>query len=476
MNVVVLGAGPGGLSSAYFLARAGICPVVIEKQGFVGGVSRTKLTEDGFRYDMGGHRFFTRNKILLDMIADVLGDDLLMPVRVSRIYKEGKFFLYPIKIGDVLRKLSPFRGAGFILDYFWAKLAYGNRPDVSFEDWVVKRFGRGLYRFNFEEYTEKVWGLKPTEISADWAAERIRGLSLTTAIREALFPKKEKGAELATIIDRFYYPRYGIGQISEKFTDFTTDRGGRVILNAPVQEVCWQGNRILSAKAGGEEFPVDHMIGSIPLPAMLSAMRPEPPQEVTSAAKKLRFRDLLIVFLKIAKPNVTKDSWIYFPELRIPFGRWHEPKNWSAWMVPDQGVTSLPVEYFAFRGDETWNANDKTLADATVDFIDREFGFFNKKDVIGWEVTRVPEAYPIWDIGYKEPLSVVLSWLEGFENLYLIGRNGRHRYNLMDHSFETGILAAKSILDGTRYDMEDIDWGRGYLEAGEIPVIRPESS
>ncbi|MGB9590186.1 MAG: FAD-dependent oxidoreductase, partial [Candidatus Hydrothermia bacterium] len=406
------------------------------------------------------------------MVAEVLGDDLLMPVRVSRIYKEGKMFLYPIKIGDVLRKLSLFRDAGFILDYLWAKVAYRGKPDVSFEDWVVKRFGRGLYHFNFEEYTEKVWGIKPTEISADWAAERIRGLSLTTAIREALFPKKDKGQDLATIIDRFYYPRYGIGQISERFADFAVQRGGRVILNAPVHEVVWEGRRILSVKAGNEEFSVDHMISSIPLPAMLAAMKPSPPQDVMAAAKKLGFRDLLIVFLKIAKPNVTSDSWIYFPEARVPFGRWHEPKNWSAWMVPDEGLTSLPVEYFVFKGDDVWNAEDSSLAERTVDFIDREFGFFGKKDVIGWEVTRVPDAYPIWDLGYREPLSIVLSWLERFENLYLIGRNGRHRYNLMDHSFETGILAVKSILDGVRYNMNDIDWGRGYLEAGEILVIK----
>jgi len=472
VNVLVLGAGPGGLSSAYFLARAGVCPVVIEKQGFVGGVSRTKLTTDGFRYDMGGHRFFTRNQVLLEMIADILGDDLLMPVRVSRIYKEGKLFLYPIKIGDVLAKLSVFRGAGFVLDYLWAKVMYRGCPDLSFEDWVVKRFGRGLYRFNFEEYTEKVWGMKPTEISADWAAERIRGLSLTTAIKEALFPKKEKSEELATIIDRFYYPRYGIGEISERFADFVAEKNGRVILDSPVQEIRWEDKRIVSVKAGNEEFPVDHIIGSIPLPALLAAMKPSPPQEVLAAAGKLRFRDLLIVFLKIARPNVTKDSWIYFPELRVPFGRWHEPKNWSAWMVPDDSVTSLPVEYFVFRGDETWNADDSSLAEKTVDFVEREFGFFGRKDVIGWEVIRISEAYPVWDLGYREPLSKVLSWLEGFENLYLIGRNGRHRYNLMDHSFETGILAAKSILDGTRYDMDDIDWGRGYLEAGEIPVIK----
>ncbi len=430
------------------------------------------MTPDGFRYDMGGHRFFTKNQILLEMVADVLGDDLLMPTRISRIYKEGKMFLYPIKIGDVLSKLSVFRGAGFVLNYLWARIAYRNRPDVSFEDWVVKRFGSGLYRFNFEEYTEKVWGLKPTEISADWAAERIRGLSLTTAIKEALFPKKEKGEELATIIDRFYYPRYGIGEISEKFADFVQQKGGRIMLDAPVQEIRWEGKRILSAKAGKEEFPVDHMVGSIPLPAMLAAMKPEPPREVLAAASKLRFRDLLIVFLKIAKSNVTNDSWIYFPELRVPFGRWHEPKNWSAWMVPDGSLTSLPVEYFVFRGDEVWSAEDKALAEKTIDFIEREFGFFGKKDIIGWEITRVPEAYPVWDTGYREPLSIVLSWLEGFENLYLIGRNGRHRYNLMDHSFETGILAAKSILDGVRYDMEDIDWGKGYLEAGEIPVVK----
>ncbi|MEO0180035.1 MAG: FAD-dependent oxidoreductase [candidate division WOR-3 bacterium] len=472
MNAVILGAGPGGLSSAYFLARAGVKPVVIEKQDFVGGISRTKLTPDGFRYDMGGHRFFTKNRVLLEMVAEILGDDLLMPVRVSRIYKEGKFFLYPIKIGDVLRKLSVFRGAGFLLDYIWAKTAYSHKPDVSFEDWVVKRFGRGLYRFNFEEYTEKVWGLKPTEISADWAAERIRGLSLTTALKEALFPKKEKGAELATIIDRFYYPRYGIGEISERFADFIKEKGGRVVLNAPVQEIRWKDRRIISVAAGNEEFMVDHTIGSIPLPAMLAAMRPSPPKEVMTAAEKLRFRDLLIVFLKIAKPNVTSDSWIYFPELRVPFGRWHEPKNWSRWMVPDDSVTSLPVEYFVFRGDGVWRSEDKALADGTVDFIEREFGFISKKDVMGWEVTRVPEAYPVWDLGYREPLSVVLSWLEGFENLYLIGRNGRHRYNLMDHSFETGILAAKSIVDGVRYNMDDIDWGKGYLEAGEIPVIK----
>ncbi len=433
----------------------------------------TVRTPDGFRYDLGGHRFFTKNRLILEMVREVLGDDLLMPVRVSRIYKEGKFFYYPIKLGDVIKKLPPWRGAKFVLDYLWAK-AFFRREPRNFEEWVVQRFGRSLYKFNFEEYTEKVWGLKPTQISRDWAQERIRGLSLWEALKNALFPKKEKDERLATIVDRFYYPKWGIGELSERMAGFVEAKGGRVLLNSPVEKILWRGKKVISVVAGGKEFSGEHFVSSIPITDFVRMMEPAPPREVLEAAEQLFFRDLIIVFLKINKPNVTKDSWIYFPDLRVPFGRWHEPKNWSRWMVPDEGLTSLPVEYFVFEGDEVWRTPDEELVRRTVDFIEREFGFFGRKDVIGWEVRRIRQAYPVWHVGYEVPRKVILDFLEGFENLYLVGRNGRFRYNLMDHSYETGILAAKSIIDGRRYDFSQIAWGKGYLEEGKIPIIEKE--
>ena len=467
-RVVIVGAGPGGLAAAYFLARAGKKPVVLEKQGFVGGISTTVKTPDGFRYDLGGHRFFTKNKVLLELIAQLLKDDLLMPVRLSRIYKQGRFFLYPIKIGDVIKNIGFFKGAGFVWDYLWAKMAYASKPEVSFEDWVVKRFGWSLYRFNFQEYTEKVWGLKPTEISADWAAERIRGLSLWEAFKDAIKPSKQAREDLATIIDRFYYPRYGIGQISGAMAQEIRSAGGKVLLDSPLKELFWKPGRVEAVSDGKTTYDVEHLVNSAPLPALLASMRPKPPEDVLRAAKQLRFRDLMIVFLKVAKKNVSNDSWIYFPDMRIPFGRWHEPKNWSKHMVPQDDLTSLPVEYFAFKTDAIWSSKDDDLANSTVDFIEKEFGFFGRKEVLGWEVKRVENAYPIWQVGYRQPLQKVFDFLEKLENLHLIGRNGRHRYNLMDHSLETGILAAQGILDGTRYRPEQIDWGKGYLESGTI--------
>jgi protoporphyrinogen oxidase len=474
-HAVIMGGGPGGLCSAYVLTRAGRPAIVLEKAPFVGGLARTirRATPAGeFRYDIGGHRWFTKNDELNDLFREVVGEELLWVPRVSRIYFDGRYVDYPLKIQNALAAVGPVLAARGMLDYGRTRLAAAIRPkpSVSMEDAYIEQFGRTLYELFFQRYSEKVWGLPCDRMSGDWVSQRSKGMSLLTAVKDALIPSRGK---VVSLIDRFMYPKYGFGRFSERMADAITRGGNPVCLGAGVERVERRGSRVLavwSSSAEGEHRVAGrHFISSIPLTRLVEIMDPPAPPEVIAAARQLTFRNIITVNLALQRPQMTPDTWLYVHDRNILFGRLHEPRNWSAAMVPDDQHTSVVAEYFCSFGDEIWTMTDEALVQRTVQHLADDLQFITRDEVIDGFAVRAPRAYPAYVIGYAEPLAVVKQFIQSFENLQIIGRYGTFRYNNTDHSIETGLLAAKNIL-GEHHDLERVNADAEYHEEKRVPV------
>ncbi len=467
ISVGVIGGGPAGLSAAYVLSKEDVGTVVLEMGSQVGGISRT-VERDGFRFDLGGHRFFTKDQEVEDFFREVLGDEIIWVDRSSKIYYQDKYFDYPLKPANALLGMGLGTTARCIFDYGAVKVRglYRKPEIVSLEDWVTNEFGRELFRHFFKAYTEKVWGIDCNRIDAEWAAQRIKGLSLRVAIKDALFPSKN--GKVKTLIDRFMYPRLGIGRISENLAEKTEGLGNEVRMGQKVVAVNHDGPRVVSLdiedRGGGDSYTleVDNAISSMPLTELVKVMRPAPPPEVLEAADSLRYRDLITVNLMVDKPQITDQTWIYIHDPSITLGRIHEPKNWSPEMAsPDK--SSLVAEYFCFEDDDVWRMEDRELIDLTVSDLDRRLHFFRKEEVIDAFVVRIPKAYPMYELGYEQPLRKVLEYVDGFDNLQIIGRYGTYKYNNMDHSMKTGILAARNVM-GESHDISRVNLEKEYHE------------
>jgi len=446
---LIFGGGLTGLSSGYSLSRSGSHPVIFEADGVVGGLSRT-IASNGFRYDIGGHRFFTKDTEIRQLVLDLMGDDLLRVERTSKIFLRGKFFDYPLKPFNALYGLGLSTILRVIMDYAIERardlFSAGRREPVSLEDWVVRKFGRAMFEIYFRIYSEKVWGIGCERISSSWVEKRIQGLSLGVALKNAFF--RFSGRDIPSLVDEFDYPALGIGMISERLEHEIT-RQGRVIKNARLKSLRVEGNSIAGAEVDieGNTFSVSgsHYISTVPLDSLVKGMTPEPPAHVLEAADGLGFRDLLTVALAVDKDNLTGESWVYIPEKRYPFGRIHEPRNWSSVMAPE-GKTLVVVEYFCFRGDEIWNASDRELHDMTVRGL-QELGFLRPEEVLWSEVLRVPGTYPLFEVGYSEKVSTLMEYLSGFDNLTVAGRSGTFDYLNMDHAMRSGIEASARALE-----------------------------
>ncbi len=464
-DVAVIGAGPAGLSAAFVLSEKHKNTLVFEMSGQVGGISRT-IERDGFRFDLGGHRFFTKDEEVDEFFKQILGDEAIWVNRSSKIYYDGKYFDYPLKPTNALFGMGIGTTAKCIADYGYVKVRnlFGKPEIVSLEDWVSNEFGRELFRLFFKNYTEKVWGIDCNRIEAEWAAQRIKGLSLRVAVKDALFP--QKNGKVATLIDKFLYPRLGIGRISERLAEDIEKLGNEVRMHSRVAAVNREGGHITSldieSDAGPYTLAIEHLVSSMPLTELVMAMRPEAPAEVIEAAKSLRYRDLVTVNLMIDKPQVTDQTWIYIHDPSFKLGRIHEPRNWSPAMAPE-GKSSIVAEYFCFEGDEIWDMDDQALIDLTVDDLGRRLGFLRKEEVLGGFVVRVPKAYPTYELGYEKPLNKIRDFIGGFDNLEIIGRYGTYKYNNMDHSMKTGILAARNIL-GESHDVWEVNLEKEYHE------------
>jgi protoporphyrinogen oxidase len=475
--VLALGGGPAGLTAGYLLAKQGRPVIVLESTDQVGGIARTEV-RDGYRFDLGGHRFFTKSREVDELWHEVLGDEFLRRPRQSRIYWRHKFLEYPLQGMDVIRKLGPIDLTRAVMSYFWAAIRPRKRED-TFEDWVVNRFGRWLFNQYFKSYTEKVWGVSTSEIRSEWAAQRIKGLSFFAAAWSAFFGNR--GNKITSLISEFNYPRYGPGQMWERMRDEIRAHGGEVRLNAPVTRLRFDGGRVVEVVAGGETYTPSYVISSLPLRTTVGITEPEAPVDVRDAARGLRYRDFLTVALVIEDEQMFPDNWIYIHDPTVRVGRIQNFRSWSPWMVPNETDASIGMEYFCFEGDGVWSMADEDLVAMATREI-QELGLARANRVKMGFVVRVHKAYPMYDAQYGERVAAIRGWLDTIPNLIQVGRNGLHRYNNSDHSMLTAMRAVENILQGTHHDIwgvnaesvyheEHVEDEHPYVDAPETPAM-----
>jgi protoporphyrinogen oxidase len=453
IHVVVLGAGPAGLATGHELVANGVAVTVLERNSYVGGLCRT-IHEGGYRFDLGGHRWFTKNEDLNNWFRRLMEGELVMVERISRIYYDGKYYLYPVAIGDVIKNAGPVTiiKAGFA--FIWAAVRYAgfNAPIRNMKDAYTAQFGSTLYEMFFRRYTEKVWGKPCEELSSDWVAQRSKGLSIWTVAREALSNRK---SQVQSLIEEFMYPRDGYMRIPERMAEDIEKAGQRVLLSSPVKGIVIHGPNdievVYGTPEGDRSIRANHVVSTIPLSLMAQIVTPKADADVVEAARGLEFRDLITVNLKLKRKQVSRDTWLYVQDEHILFGRLHEPKNWSRAMVPDDAHTSLVLECFCTLGDKIWSLSDDDVAKRCVQDLADKLGFIDAKDVVGWNVIRTRFAYPVYDLEYAGKLAKINAYLNQFEGLHIVGRTGTFRYNNADHSIEMGLLLGRKILG---YDVD----------------------
>ena len=478
VDVAIIGAGPAGLTAGYLLTKQGKSVAIIEKDAtYVGGISRT-VEHEGYRFDIGGHRFFSKSQQVVDLWNEILPDDFIQRPRMSRIYYEGKFYSYPLRAFEALRNLGLWRSTLCMASYLKAKV-FPNRDIRSFEDWTSNQFGRKLYSIFFKTYTEKVWGMPCNEMSADWAAQRIKGLSLWGAVVDGL--KRSlglnklndgSGKQAKTLLETFRYPRLGPGMMWDAARDKIVASGkGQVIMGHALKQLASDGEggwrMTASAEDGGEVvIRAKDAISSAPMRQLAARLHPLP--ETTLEASNLKYRDFLTVALMIKSEDLFPDNWIYIHDSKVKVGRVQNFRSWSPEMVPDQDVACVGLEYFCFEGDGLWSMDDGDL----IELAKREMdilGLVDPGKVIGGAVVRQEKAYPVYDEDYAANVDAMRRELDAaYPSLHLVGRNGMHRYNNQDHAMMTAMLTVENILAGEKvYDTWCVNEDAEYHEAGD---------
>jgi protoporphyrinogen oxidase len=471
--VVCIGAGPAGLTAAYLLSKQDIGVCVLEQDPtYVGGISRT-ASYKGYGFDIGGHRFFSKSAEVEALWDEILTDGFLERPRKSRIYYRNKLFDYPLQAFDALSKLGVIEAARCVASYIRARCRPIKAP-ANFQEWVTNNFGRRLFEIFFKTYTEKVWGMKCTEISADWAAQRIKGLSLAKAILHAVIPQKSsqpRAQTIKTLINSFRYPRLGPGMMWDAAAAHVRRRGGTINMGMTVVAIERDrtGNRwsvVARDQAGLEQrFDCDHVISSMPMRALATALRPALPEHARHAALSLRYRDFLMVALVLRDRHAFDDNWIYIHDPCVNVGRIQNFRSWSADMVPEPGMTCYGMEYFCFEGDGLWTSSDDDLiALATRELV--TLGLAKPEDIVDGTVVRQPKAYPVYDDGYQQRVDAVRRELaSNYPNLHLVGRNGMHKYNNQDHAMMTSMLVVRNIMAGEAlFDVWQVNQDAEYHE------------
>jgi protoporphyrinogen oxidase len=465
-KVIVLGAGPGGLAAGHELSAGGVEVLVLERAPWVGGLSMT-WEHRGFRFDIGGHRWFTKKDWLQNWFLKLMEGELVTVDRISRIYFDGKYFDYPVRVGNVLKTAGMLTSAHAVASSIWSQVRRAFRPEVpeNIEQAYVAQFGPKLYQMFFKRYTEKVWGRDCRELSADWVSQRTKGLSIWETGKNAILKPR---AKVESLVDQFVYPRLGYQRICERMREDIETCGGEVRLNSTVVGVRVAGDRTVvryEDRESGElrEVEADHVISTIPLGRLIEILTPEAPSTVLDAAKGLEFRSVITANICLDREQVTPDTWLYIHEPGIGFARIHEPKNWSPAMAPE-GKTSVCAEWFCSVGDATWQMSDEEVVDRTVGHLADDLGFIDRSEVIDGFALRARQAYPVYTLDYGRRVDTLKRHLRQHEErVSICGRGGTFRYNNADHSVEMGLLVGMNLL-GASYDVDSVNTEAEYHE------------
>ncbi len=482
VETLIIGAGPAGLTTAYELSKAGRSVAIVERDPvYVGGISRT-VNYKGYRFDIGGHRFFSKSAEIEAWWTEIMGDEMLQRPRSSRIYYNGKLFDYPLRAGDALSKLGPIEALRCVVSFAWAQ-ARPYRNVATFEQWVVNNFGRRLFEIFFKTYTEKVWGMDCSDISADWAAQRIKGLNLYQAIISSfgIGGKPKDGGVIKTLINSFRYPRLGPGQMWERARDRIIDNGGKMMMGSTITSISQHAGTnkwvaIVTDAAGREtKVTADHLVSTAAINELVRMLGADRDPAVAAASSNLRYRDFIIIGLITRGQESFDDNWIYIHDPSVKVGRIQNFKSWSPDMVPDPDTACYGMEYFCNAGDDTWDMADADLI-ARAKFEIGKLGLARPEDIIDGSVVRQPKAYPVYDDTYKFNVDTINEGLAAqFDNLHLAGRNGMHKYNNQDHAMMTGLLTARNIIAGVElHDVWDVNEDAAYHEGGEAGVDKIE--
>ena len=465
-QVVVIGAGPAGLTAAYQLGKYGRSALILEADDVVGGISRT-AKRDGWRFDIGGHRFFTKVAPVSDLWHEILpAEDFLLRPRMSRIFYEGKFYDYPLRAFNALKNLGITEAVRCVMSYFWVKVR-PPKDQTKFEGYVAAKFGWRLYKTFFKTYTEKVWGVPADELEADWAAQRIKNLNLINAITNAIIPKRNSKG-ITSLIEEFEYPRHGPGMMWERCSELVTEQGSTIEFNSKVTKIRHAEGVatevVTTGPAGQRVHECGAVISSMPIPRLVQAMDPPASPEALRAAAELKFRDFLTVALVVPAEDGFPDNWIYIHSPEVSVGRVQNFGSWSPEMIPEENKTCLGLEFFVNEGDELWETDDVDL----VALGTREMaalGLLDPTRVERGYVVRMPKAYPMYDAAYKANVDTLRGWLgDAARNVHPVGRNGMHRYNNQDHSMYTAMLTVENLVKGSNHDVWEVNVEADYHE------------
>ncbi|WP_299435098.1 NAD(P)/FAD-dependent oxidoreductase [uncultured Aquimarina sp.] len=466
-KVIIIGAGPAGLSAAYTLSKNDINVEIFEASPHVGGMSRS-FDLWGQRVDLGPHRFFSKEPKINNFFDEIIKEDYTLVNRLTRIYYKKRFFDYPLKLLNVLGNLS-IATIFSILFYYGKQRLFPIKNPETFEKWVTNRFGEKLYTIFFKYYTEKLWGIPCSRIDADWAAQRIKGLSLFEAVISAL--KSNKGNKHKTLVDQFAYPKNGTGTLYEKAQDFVIGKGGIVHMQTPIKKIITENNICKGViTTDGIEHYADYVISSMPLTSLIKGIDTTP-IAVLEASKKLYFRNTILVYLEINKENLFEDNWIYVHSPEVQHGRITNFRNWCSSINKGKTSTILCMEFWAFDTDKIWEADDAYLNDLAIKEL-KTLNLIDSNEIVeNYKIVRVPKCYPVYEIGYREHLDIIENYLTNIDKLIPIGRYGAFKYNNQDHSILMGILAAENIINGTNVDLWKINTDTEYQEDGEVKDV-----